>query len=67
MCLAVCPHGVFARNGLTVQLVQPEARMECGACQVNCPEDAIRVDSGIGWCRGMFLLVLLRKPTPSCG
>jgi NAD-dependent dihydropyrimidine dehydrogenase PreA subunit len=67
MCLAVCPHGVFARNGRGVQLVRPEACMECGACQVNCPEGAIRVESGVGCAAAMFRAALLRQPTPSCG
>jgi NAD-dependent dihydropyrimidine dehydrogenase PreA subunit len=73
MCLAVCPHGVFARNGRgarngrTVQLVRPEACMECGACQVNCPEGAIRVESGVGCAAAMFRAALLRQQTPSCG
>ena len=67
MCLAVCPHGVFARNGRTVQLVRPEACMECGACQVNCPEGAIRVESGVGCAAAMFRAALLRQSTPRCG
>ncbi len=46
MCLNVCPHGVFARNGRGVHVVRPDACMECGACQVNCPTDAIAVESG---------------------
>ena len=67
MCLAICPHGVFARNGRTVQLVQPETCMECGACQVNCPEGAIQVESGVGCAAAMFRAALLRQPTSSCG
>jgi NAD-dependent dihydropyrimidine dehydrogenase PreA subunit len=73
MCLAICPHGVFARNGRgarndrAVQLVRPEACMECGACQVNCPEGAIQVESGVGCAAAMFRAALLRQPTPTCG
>ena len=67
MYLAVCPHDVFARHDRAVQLVRPEACMECGACQVNCPEGAIRVERGVGCAAAMFRAALLRQPTPSCG
>jgi len=67
MCLAVCPHGVFARNGRAVQLVRPEACMECGACQVNCPTNAISVESGVGCAAAMILAALTGKKEATCG
>ena len=48
MCDAVCPHGVFNRNGRTITLAHAESCMECGACQNNCPTNAITVNSGVG-------------------
>lgn len=48
MCYAVCPHAVFSRNGRTITLAHPENCMECGACQRNCPTNAIAVNSGVG-------------------
>ncbi len=54
MCVAVCPHGVFAKNGRAVSLAQPQACMECGACQRNCPTGAISVDSGVGCAAAMI-------------
>ena len=48
MCYAVCPHAVFSRNGRTITLAHAENCMECGACQLNCPTNAITVNSGVG-------------------
>jgi len=48
MCTIVCPHGVFGMNGRKAEIVRYEACMECGACRMNCPFDAITVDSGVG-------------------
>ena len=67
MCIAVCPHGVFAPDGKTVQLIRPEACMECGACQRNCPAGAIAVDSGVGCAAAMIYAALTGKDEPTCG
>lgn len=48
MCYTVCPHGVFSRHGRTIALAHAENCMECGACQLNCPTNAITVESGVG-------------------
>lgn len=63
MCIAVCPHGVFAENGRAARLVRWEACMECGACQVNCPTGAIQVKSGVGCASAMILAALTGKKT----
>jgi ferredoxin len=67
MCIAVCPHGVFAPNGKAVQLVRHEACMECGACQQNCPTGAITVDSGVGCAAAMIYAALTGRKEPTCG
>jgi ferredoxin len=67
MCSVVCPHGVFAPDGVVAQLVRPEACMECGACQLNCPTDAISVDSGVGCAAAMIRAALLGEEEPTCG
>jgi ferredoxin len=66
MCIAVCPHGVFAMNGRVVHLVQEEACMECGACQINCPTGAIAVESGVGCAEAMIRAALTGGPE-RCG
>jgi ferredoxin len=67
MCIHVCPHGVFARNGRTVRLVRADACMECGACQQNCPTGALLVDSGVGCAAAMIQAALTGKKDVSCG
>ncbi len=68
-CTEVCPHGVFSKDDDTrvAQLVNQEACMECGACQLNCTGSAIAVDSGVGCATAMILAALTGRREPSCG
>lgn len=67
MCSTVCPHGVFAAGDGVAQLVHHEACMECGACQLNCPVDAIMVESGVGCATAMIQAALTGRKEPVCG
>ena len=67
ICSIVCPHGVFAMNGRLAKLVRPEGCMECGACQLNCPTDAITVESGVGCAAAMIHAALTGKKEATCG
>jgi NAD-dependent dihydropyrimidine dehydrogenase PreA subunit len=67
MCVIVCPHAVFGMNGRVAQLVRPEACMECGACQLNCPTGAIMVESGVGCAAAMIRAALTGQKEPTCG
>ena len=67
MCVAVCPHAVFAMQGRKAMLVQPKACMECGACQVNCVTGAIAVESGVGCATAMIIAALKGQREVSCG
>jgi NAD-dependent dihydropyrimidine dehydrogenase PreA subunit len=58
-CSTVCPHRVFIQHGNKAELIAASACMECGACQLNCPADAITVDSGVG-CAGSMIRAALR-------
>jgi NAD-dependent dihydropyrimidine dehydrogenase PreA subunit len=66
MCSIVCPHGVFEMGMRVAELVRPEACMECGACQRNCPTEAIVVDSGVG-CAAAMIAAALTGGEPTCG
>lgn len=66
VCVDVCPHEVFAMNHRTAELVNPDDCMECGACELNCPTNAIAVDSGVGCASAMMLAALQGKQEATC-
>jgi NAD-dependent dihydropyrimidine dehydrogenase PreA subunit len=66
VCVEVCPHGVFTMNERLAVLANQAACMECGACQVNCPTVAIRVESGVGCAAAMIQSALSGKKEVSC-
>lgn len=47
-CAKVCPHNVFDMSGGTAALAREVDCIECGACQLNCHDDAIVVTKGTG-------------------
>ncbi len=68
-CTQVCPHAVFAEGQEHAELVRPGACMECGACALNCPVQAIAVQSGVGCAWAMINAALRGKDMDSgeCG
>ena len=64
LCTSVCPHSVFERIEGKVYLVRPANCMECGACQLNCTEGAITVDSGVGCASAMIYAAFTGKKKP---
>ena len=67
MCASVCPHGVFTMNRRVARLARPDACMECGACQLNCPTSAIAVESGVGCAAAMIVAALTGKKECAAG
>ena len=68
MCTIVCPHDVFAVEQRKASIVNRDWCMECGACEKNCPEQAIRVKSGVGCATGIINGILRgTEPTCDCG
>jgi len=69
-CLEVCPHQVFSLAEKKVSIRDRDACMECGACALNCPVNAISVDAGVGCATGLINEWLqerkLRAPGGSC-
>jgi len=70
MCVIVCPHGVFSMNGSrnarVARLSRPDSCMECGACQLNCPTEAIAVESGVGCAAAMIRSALTGQQDSAC-
>ena len=66
MCVNVCPHAVFTKNGSSAKITDRNACMECGACAQNCPTEAIEVETGVG-CAAAVIKGVLTGKEPSCG
>jgi NAD-dependent dihydropyrimidine dehydrogenase PreA subunit len=64
-CSQVCPHGVFAEGPDHAELARPAACMECGACALNCPVQAIEVQSGVGCAWAMISAAIRGKDMDS--
>jgi len=67
VCLAVCPHGVFALGERKVRIVDRDGCMECGACTTNCPVGAVNVDPGVGCAAYIIQSWIKGKENASCG
>ena len=65
-CTEVCPHGVFDRREGKVTITERDLCMECGACALNCPAEAITVNAGVG-CAFAYIFGWLTGRKPSCG
>ncbi len=66
MCLKVCPHDVFEMEEKKSHIRRLDYCMECGACAINCPVQAITVNSGVG-CAAGILNGILKNTEPVCG
>lgn len=69
-CLEVCPHKVFVLEEGLAHIADFDGCMECGACAINCPVAAIKVDAGVGCASGLIMEWLqerkLRPPGGDC-
>lgn len=66
LCTIVCPHAVFVMEGDRAKLADPDACMECGACERNCDFDAIGVDAGVG-CAAAIVASWFGRGQVGCG
>jgi len=65
ICTLVCPHAVFTMKEKRAFIQHKDLCMECGACAMNCPTEAIYVKSGVG-CASGVITGLLRGTEPTC-
>ncbi len=64
-CTEVCPHAVFILENRKAEITDRDACMECGACALNCPVQALSVSPGVG-CAAAILTGFLTGKQPSC-
>ena len=65
-CTEVCPHGVFDTNEKKAFIADRDACMECGACALNCPAEALSVSAGVG-CAAAIIMSWFTGKEPACG
>ena len=65
-CEEVCPHRVFEVFDNKARITERDLCIECGACALNCPAEAISVDAGVG-CAAAFIFGWLTGSEPKCG
>jgi NAD-dependent dihydropyrimidine dehydrogenase PreA subunit len=65
MCIFVCPHEVFMVTNRKAVIVNRDLCIECGACEKNCAEGAIKVRAGVGSAAGI-LAGILNNTEPTC-
>ena len=66
MCETVCPHGVFEIKLSKAEITDKDRCMECGACMINCPVNAISVDKGVGCAAAVIMSKLKGLDEISC-
>jgi NAD-dependent dihydropyrimidine dehydrogenase PreA subunit len=65
-CTEVCPHGVFRIYEKAASVTDRDSCMECGACALNCPAKAIKVNAGVG-CAAAIIYSWVTGKEPTCG
>ena len=67
VCETVCPHRIFKINRRKAEIIDRDACMECGACALNCADEAITVTPGVG-CAAYIIQSWIKGPeNASCG
>ena len=66
MCIKVCPHEVFVLSGKKAHITRKDNCMECGACEMNCPVNAVKVKAGVGCADGLINSILYNSDSDCC-
>ncbi|MBU1022994.1 4Fe-4S binding protein [bacterium] len=67
ICVNVCPHGVFTLAGKKANIEFDNRCIECGACHLNCPVEAIYVTKGTGCLVAIIREDILKTTPQGCG
>ena len=65
-CTEVCPHGFFDLANGKARILERDLCIECGACALNCPAEAIKVEAGTG-CAAAIMMSWFTGKEPTCG
>ncbi len=65
ICTMVCPREVLGIKEKKAYIKDKDLCIECGACEMNCEFDAIKVDSGVG-CATAIINSMITGGEPSC-
>jgi len=66
MCIKVCPHPVFGPLKGSVEILEPDLCIECGACVMNCSERALSVHPGVGCAAAILKSWITRSDSACC-
>ncbi len=64
-CHSVCPHRIFKIVNQKAVIIDLDACMECGACEINCSPQALRVKQGVG-CAAAVISGFFKGTEPNC-
>lgn len=67
ICTSVCPHALFRIKDKKAEVRDKDACMECGACALNCPAEAITVTPGVGCAAYIIQSWIVGPEKASCG
>ena len=67
VCVKVCPHRVISMIEGKAETVNIERCIECGACELNCEFDAIKVTKGTGCLVAIIKEDILKIVPKGCG
>lgn len=66
ICVKSCPHRVFELHDKKALLAFEERCIECGACQLNCQNDAVEVTKGTGCLFAIIREDILKMNSTTC-
>jgi NAD-dependent dihydropyrimidine dehydrogenase PreA subunit len=66
-CVKVCPHRVYELYDKKARPAFEERCIECGACQLNCAENAIEITKGTGCIFTIIKEDILKLQPHACG
>jgi ferredoxin len=66
MCAIVCARGVFEKLDGKASVSDRDSYIECGACALNCPSEAISVRVGVGCAAAIINSMLGRTGSGGC-